>query len=410
MSFKDDAVLDLRKTSYREHKDHIIKVKDFELLKTAAIYGANASGKSNFISSIAVFRDIVSNQLFLDEAGDDKEMISLFRLKPFLFSEEKNNQIEFEIVFFSNRLFQYGFSIEGKKIKSEWLSIDNKTVFDREDDNLTFGEDYKEILEKYRKMREDRLYIAILDYFAVEDEIKEILSDFKDFIMDKLNIFFEIYFESSIKGLAGGIRLSEKLEKDEKFKNKVAEYLKKIDVGIEDIIIDTETIEVESTEEKKERKIIKTVHGIYDSEGNLKLKKVLDFKQESSGTIRFFSFIQEILSIIEEGGVFIVDELSSRLHPFLTKLIVDIFQLKSNDNYQLVFTTHDTNLMNKEQFRRDEILFIDKDKKGVSNLFALSDLDVRKDASFEKNYFNGKYGAIPIVKAYEIFLEGNKYD
>lgn len=139
---------------------------------------------------------------------------------------------------------------------------------------------------------------------------------------------------------------------------------------------------------------------MYDDDGNVIGNKLLDLYFESSGTLRFFSFIQEILDIMNYGGVFIVDGLSSRLHPLLTKFIVDLFQSDSNYKTQLIFTTHDTNLMNKDQFRRDEIAFIDKNDRGISRIYTLSDLDIRKDALFEKYYFNGKYGAIPIIKSF----------
>lgn len=406
MSFQNDAILDLRKTSYREHLNHILKVLDFDLLKTVAIYGANASGKSNFISSIAAFEDIVTSQLFLEENKEEDELSSKFKIRPFIFTENINDTVEFEIIFFNNRLFQYGVAIEMENIKNEWLIVDNELVFDRSENGIEYGLKYKECLEKYSKYRKDRLYVALLDYFAIENEIKIILEDYKDFFINKLNLYFEIILESSIKGAATGIRFTKKMEEDESFRKKVVEYLRKIDVGIADVIVDTEIRKSKRTGEEEERKVIKTIHGVYDLEGNLKSTKTLDLQYESSGTLRFFSFIQEILQIMEKGGVFVVDELSSRLHPILTKFIVDLFQSDLNTKTQLIFTTHDTNLMNKSQFRRDEIVFVDKDIRGVSKLYTLSDLDVRKDASFEKDYFSGKYGAIPIIKAYQILKEG----
>ena len=110
--------------------------------------------------------------------------------------------------------------------------------------------------------------------------------------------------------------------------------------------------------------------------------------------------------MINRGGVFIVDEMSARLHPLLTKLIVDIFQASKNESAQLIFTTHDISLLNHNQFRRDEVVFVDKNKMGESTLYALSDLKVREDATFNKDYLQGKYGAIPIFNYSELFGEG----
>lgn len=406
MSFQNDAILDLRKTSFREHQGHILKVSDFDLLKTVAIYGANASGKSNFISSIAVFQTIVTSQLFLEENTENDTKTNKFRMKPFTFVEDINDTVEFEIIFFNNRLFQYGVSIEKENIKTEWLMVDNELVFERLETGINYGPKYEKCLEKYSKYRKDRLYIALLDYFTLEEGIKEILEDYKDFFMNKLNLYLEIILESSIKGAVGGMVFTRRLEEDLFFRKKVVEYLKEIDVGIHDIIVDTEIRKSRKTDEEEERKVIKTIHGVYDSKGNLKSTKTLELKYESSGTLRFFSYIQQIIQIMEDGGVFIVDELSSRLHPILTKFIVDLFQSDFNTSTQLIFATHDTNLMNRNQFRRDEIVFVDKDNKGVSRIYTLSDLDVRKDASFEKDYFSGKYGAIPIIKSHKILGEG----
>lgn len=401
MSFKNDAILDLRKTSFREHKGHILKIDNFELLKSVAIYGANASGKSNFISSIATFQDIINRQFYHEkETEDDDEISSRFKIKPFLFTNKINDAVEFEIIFLNKSLYQYGISIESGHIKSEWLMIDNEMVFERFNKKIEYGEKYTDVLEKYSKFREDQLYVALLDYFVVEPNIKCIIDNFKDFFSRKLNLHFEITLESSIKGPVTGVRFTQKLKSDEAFRRNVADYLKKIDVGINDVIVDTEIKESRITGIKEEKKVIKTLHNVYDDDGNVIGNKLLDLYFESSGTLRFFSFIQEILDIMNEGGVFIVDELSSRLHPLLTKFIVDLFQSDSNCKTQLIFTTHDTNLMNKDQFRRDEIAFIDKDERGISKIYTLSDLDVRKDASFEKDYFNGKYGAIPIIKSF----------
>ena len=162
--------------------------------------------------------------------------------------------------------------------------------------------------------------------------------------------------------------------------------------------------ELSNMKEEKEVEVAKTVHPIYDENGKKIGKKVFDIYQESSGTVRFLSYIQYIVELIEDGGVFIVDELSSRLHPLLTKFIVDIFQSDLNkSNAQLIFTTHEVSIMNNNQFRRDEVAIVDKDVAGRSTLYTLSDLQIREDATFNKDYFKGKYGGIPIIS--DVLLE-----
>ena len=154
------------------------------------------------------------------------------------------------------------------------------------------------------------------------------------------------------------------------------------------------------------QKTIKTIHDVYSDEGKIVGEESFDLHQESSGTLRFLSYIQNVVEMINRSGIFIVDEMSARLHPLLTKLIVDIFQSSSNKYAQLVFTTHDISLLNNHQFRRDEIVFVDKNNKGESSLYSLSDLKVREDATFHKDYLQGKYGAIPIFE-YDALVGGN---
>ena len=215
-------------------------------------------------------------------------------------------------------------------------------------------------------------------------------------------MFTEILFESTVKGLAGIVGLSQKLVRNKTFKEKVEHYLRLIDVGILRLDVQTETVVNERTGKKKKERVVRTVHNVYDEAGNVVGEKLFELQQESTGTLRFLMYIQNIIEMISRGGVFIVDEMSARLHPLLTKLIVDIFCSDQNKKAQLIFTTHDISLLNYNQFRRDEVVFVDKNERGESELYALSDLKVREDATFSKDYLQGKYGAIPIFNYNEI--------
>jgi len=404
-SFKDDVVIDLRKGSYREHPNHIIHGKTHEVLKSLAIYGANASGKSNLISAIATFDEIVRSNFFDDEKDDIPNKKVNTRLKPFLLSKESGEKIEFEIVFYNEYLFQYGFSIQKGVILNEWLEVDESLVFNREKTSLKYGSKYEDQLREFSKYREDRLYISVLDYFISEDPLKKIIKSFRSFFINQLNLYSELIIESTIKGLNIELRYSNRLIEDDEFRKKVVTYVQKVDLGIDDIIIEEEMIKTSDTNEMEKIPVLKTLHNIYDEKNKVVDTKKFELSYESSGTLRFISFIQQILEIIETGGVFIVDELSSRLHPILTKFIVELFTSSDNKKGQLIFVTHDVSLMNKDQFRRDEIGLVDKNEKGESKFYTLYDLEVRKDASYNKDYFRGKYGAIPIVDSYNIFNE-----
>lgn len=406
-SFKNESILDMRATAYVQHPSHVIQVNDkLGLLKTAAIYGANASGKSNLISAMFFFEQYIFSQFINKKDNEDFESGETgmkMKLEPFTLSDHGSEASEFDIIFLrSGKQIQYGFECTQKEVLNEWLFIDDKKVFERTGTELSFGTKYQKILGPYKKLPAERLYIAVLEYF-LDDESKEaVLGDFISFFSEEYNVFTEILFESTVKGLAGMVGLSRKLVANKTYRQKVEHYLRMIDVGIKRLDVQTETILNERTGKKKKEKVVRTVHDIYDDAGNVVGEKLFDLQQESTGTLRFLAYIQNVIEMISKGGVFIVDEMSARLHPLLTKLIVDIFCSSQNRKAQLIFTTHDISLLNYNQFRRDEVVFADKNERGESSLYALSDLKVREDATFSKDYLQGKYGAIPIFNYNEI--------
>lgn len=400
-SFKNESILDMRATAYVQHPSHVIHMNEkLGLLKTTAVYGANASGKSNLISAMFFFEQYIFSQFINKKENEDfesGEMGMNMKLEPFTLSNGGNEASEFDIIFLrGGKQIQYGFECTPKEVLNEWLFIDDKKVFERTGTELSFGREYQKMLGAYKKLPAERLYIAVLEYFLDHEAKERILGDFISFFNKEYNVFTEILFESSVKGLAGIAGLSRKLVENKTFKRKVEEYLRLIDVGIKRLDIQTETILNERTGKKKKETVVRTVHDIYDDAGNIVGEKLFDLQQESTGTLRFLMYIQNIIEMISNGGLFIVDEMSARLHPLLTKFIVDLFCSKQNKKAQLIFTTHDISLLNFNQFRRDEVMFVDKNERGESSLYALSDLKVREDATFSKDYLQGKYGAIPI--------------
>lgn len=399
-SFKDEVILDLRATSYKQHPSHVLEVsEDLKLLKTTAIYGANASGKSNLISAMFLFEKYIFDQ-FISKTSDEDDILNSQKLKsslePFTLTDNINSASEFEIIFYyRGKQIQYGFECTSTEVLNEWYYINDKKVFER-DKKLSFGKEYEKYLKMYTKVPKERLYLSVLEYFLDNNEKELILSDFIDFFANDYNVYFEILFEASVKKVAGNVRLYKKLIDNEEYRAKVESYLKKADFGICGLAVQTKSIINEETGKEEERKVIRTIHNVYNEGGDVTGQQYFELFQESTGTLRFLSYIQDIIDMIDNGGVFIVDEMSARLHPLLTKLIVDLFQSSSNKKAQLIFTTHDISMLNKEQFRRDEVVFVDKDYKGISKIYALSDMKVREDATFNKDYLQGKYGAIPI--------------
>lgn len=406
-SFKNEAILDMRAASYKQHVAHLLEACDgTKLVKTTAIYGANASGKSNFVSAMFFFERYIFEQFITKQEAEEYDFSGeglKTKLEPFQLSEDNNDASEFDIIFTSNdKKIQYGFECTSKEVLNEWYFINDKKVFERSNDEVSYGSGYGKYIKTFTKVPKERLYLSVLEYFLAEEEKEILLDDFVAFFQKEYDVFLEVFFESTIKNIAGLVRLNERIVEDIEFRKKVEKYLSQIDVGIKGLDVQVRTIVDEKTGKDKEKKIVKTIHDIYDNNGNMSGQKLFELPQESTGTLRFLTYIQEVIGMTERGGVFIVDEISARLHPLLTKLIIDIFQDSKNTKAQLIFTTHDISLLNKEQFRRDEINFVDKNNKGESSIYALSDLKVRDDATFNKDYLQGKYGAIPIFNYDEI--------
>lgn len=179
-SFKDESILDMRATEYVQHPAHVIHANDkLALLKTTALYGANASGKSNLISAMFFFKQYILSQFITKEEKQGFELNGTdikLKLEPFSLSEDINNASEFDIIFLqNNNQIQYGFECTSKEVLNEWLFINDRKVFERVGTELTFGNRYQKILEAYRKLPAERLYIAVLEYFLDEEAKKQCL-------------------------------------------------------------------------------------------------------------------------------------------------------------------------------------------------------------------------------------------
>ena len=338
-----------------------------------------------------------------DNSHSNKEP---FKLEPF-FLCSKSDTTEFDIVFrYKGYRYQYGFEImipdkddeeAIQIIVSEWYYINNNMVFERSYNDVKFGNQYESTLKDYKKIPSDRLYMSVLDYF-LDDTKKGIVSDLITFFKKHFNVFSVPIIDFPVKRMGAFSSISRRLIEDEKYRKRVVSYLKQIDVGITDLVVVDDKDFSPENEDIYEHKVVKSVHTMFTADGNVDGNTEFRLSKESSGTLRFLIYIQHIIDIQESGGIFIIDEISDKLHPLLTKFIIDIFQSEENKSAQLVFSTHDVFQLTKEQFRRDEVVFVDKNEKGESTTFSLAQLKVREDSTFNKDYISGKYGAIPIFK------------
>lgn len=413
-SFKDEVNLDMEATRITEHPNHVAEVGKEKILKVAAIYGANASGKSNVFSAFDYMTEYVVNSFkFGGDSSIKQSKANEYRkVSPFLFdSKSKNEPSTFEVFFVDNsndkyKVFQYGFSLNSEEVLEEWLYTKAKT-----------SSSYKTIF--YRKKGEETDYSGIKKNkdnieLALEKETL-IVSLGAKLRIDILKTVREWFLKNEIVdfGNPGENFLRSRLlpynfDNDREVQKKVVDYFSSFDESIKDFLIIENDGESDEAEKEGTSVIIKTLHKMNDSDD----MEALNLMEESSGTLKMFSLYPSIQSALELGSLLFIDEFNSRLHPLLVRSIIQLFENPkiNKNNAQLIFTTHDVWQLSNDLLRRDEIWFSEKDENGASSLYSLVEFQdkdgekIRKDESYGKNYVVGKYGAIPKLKAFDMFI------
>lgn len=413
-SFKDEVNLDMEATRITEHPNHVAEVGKEKILKVAAIYGANASGKSNVFSAFDYMTEYVVNSFkFGGDSSIKQSKANEYRkVSPFLFdSKSKNEPSTFEVFFVDNsndkyKVFQYGFSLNSEEVLEEWLYTKAKT-----------SSSYKTIF--YRKKGEETDYSGIKKNkdnieLALEKETL-IVSLGAKLRIDILKTVREWFLKNEIVdfGNPGENFLRSRLlpynfDNDREVQKKVVDYFSSFDESIKDFLIIENDGESDEAEKEGTSVIIKTLHKMNDSDD----MEALNLMEESSGTLKMFSLYPSIQSALELGSLLFIDEFNSRLHPLLVRSIIQLFENPkiNKNNAQLIFTTHDVWQLSNDLLRRDEIWFSEKDENGASSLYSLVEFQdkdgekIRKDESYGKNYVVGKYGAIPKLKVFDMFI------
>ncbi len=414
LSFKDLTTLSMvTARSFKEHKDtHTIIIDSkLSLLKSAVIYGNNASGKSNLLQAMDFMKEIILNSFrdALLENSDRKFPLEKFALS----SKSEQESSFFELSFFNNGTkYRYGFEIDYDKVVAEWLyHTTSKEVylFKRDLQNIEVNKSaFKEGLGKEDDVKENVLFISVLATLGKETS-SSIVEWFK-----KFNIINGIHDRGHKRYTI------DKLKSDKNFLHWVLHFIKYLEISNlttteEDVNeIDIETLrekendedlinlltsihKIKSRQTKRDQLI--TYHRKYD-ENNILIDTIsFNFdKQESEGTKKLLYLLGPWYDTLKNGKVLIIDELDSRLHSHLTLRLIDFFHKSNLNQAQLICAVHDISLLNKETFRRDQIWFVEKNQFGASELISLADFKtdtVRNKSAFDKNYLEGKYGAVP---------------
>lgn len=437
-SFRDEAKLSLLASGY--DKDPLTEANliageltgSVRLLRTAAIYGANAAGKSKLVEAMHVMRLFI-----LRSAASTGQKIPVvpFRLNP----DTEQAPSEFELVFLhEGDLFRYGFAATADHVVAEWLfyrpelarpKTKEVEIFYR--DGQTFDAVHPRQFKIGARLIKDGMIRPDALLLSVAAQFNEVLAQRVFGWLGRFNIISGLQEEGY-----EGFTVSKVMHPTGK--GAIMGFLREADLGITDVRV--RAIEHESDlpgnlpTDLRERLTAaltekdglifggaKAVHRVYDSSGNRTGVLEFDMEDESSGTQKYFALSGPILETLQQGDVLVIDELESKLHPNLVQKIVGLFHspVTNPRHAQLIFNTHDSNLMTAERgpaegpsglgvstplLRRDQIWFVKKDRYGASSLYSLAGFktdQVRKSDDFREKYLQGRYGAVPYLNEYE---------
>lgn len=406
-SFRDEAVLDLRAAPISEYDYQVREIdRKIRVLPVAAIFGGNASGKSNVIDAFKFMLTYVGySGLYNDPFGKKRTERFKPEFKPFAFSDADNPlpAMEFEVWFIDphdpkKRTFNYGFALNEKEILQEWLYVKSKTG---KEYRRVFFRDSKESIEFESSKITKSQQLGLLSSLHPDELLVslggmnniELLSIVRNWFSDVSVINYgDPFFNAVISNT-----ITPEFASQEETRKDFINFISKFD----DSFLDFEVKEAISENPNSPVLEVRSVHKTPG--GN---KRTLPFSDESAGTLKLFSLYPYIKETLESGGVLFIDELNSRLHPLAERLIIQAFtNPESNpNNAQMIFTSHDSWILEDYLLRRDEFWFTEKDQEEASSLYSLYDFEdedgkkIRKDENYLTNYLSGKYGAIPDLK------------
>jgi len=422
LSFNEESEFNMIAGSFKTHKNHVYNAGKLDVLKSAVFYGANASGKSNLIKAVNYLKEAVRHG-GIDQSIDDKK----FKLNRNNIDKPVSFEIEFSI---NKKIYSYGININHDVILEEWLfesgiNIEDKLIFERK---TTAAEKISiKMANKYIKTQKDELLIELLkenllqknklllglnNYLKI-DEIQAV----KEWFDTKLIIIFpNTNFAGILPLLLTSLGLKQYYD----------QLLQSFDTGIDELgsaMIDFDKYEIDPKDGMTRGEIeshMKTAPFLVNNatssiiikeNGKLVVKKAISFhknnqgkntpfliSEESDGTQRLIDFIPALYNLLQTEYTYLIDEIDRSLHPSLLCALVRKVMADTKSKGQLIFTSHESNLLDLEIFRQDEIWFVEKDEKnGDSKMYSLSEFKPRYDLDIRKGYLKGRFGAIPFL-------------
>lgn len=399
-SIKDKVIFSMIASSDDTNAEYLKKFKDINILRVASIYGANGSGKSNFVDAIGFAKYLIVNSL----ANLPSTLLSQVPHK--LSNAATPSEYEFQFIE-ENIRYAYGFSLKDYLVAEEYLYYfpNNRRVkiFERNGMNIIAGSRYKNSFKLSEDaLKPNRLFLTCTANYTNIDEIAMAYKFFaSDLILYRASINepnFDNWYEYTIH----------LIKNNPEVKIACLEMLKLFDTGIIDISAKVEDVDVTELANVLPNPLKMLINSSVSANGTLKNFQVKLFyenfetdlmKEESTGIKQLFQILCPIVDILNNGRVLVYDEIETGLHEKIVHKLIELFYMLSPHKFaQLIFTTHDTSLLDMDLFRRDQIWFTQLAKERSTELYSLVELkNVRKNEKLSKGYINGKYGAIPML-------------
>jgi AAA15 family ATPase/GTPase len=403
-SFKERHTLSLvAANSHRElQESNTFEAGKQRFLKTATIYGANASGKSNFFKALSFFKN------FAVYSGPRKQVGDSIEVDAFYFSKQTGDKSSsFELIFFmknadgNNIRYRYGFSVTPQKVIAEYLfavfNVREVTLFTRENQEITTTDHFREGASVKLAVRQNCSFLSVCAQNNGETA------------MSIVRYLQNMFITSGLQNIA--LITKARLHESDDASAEILDFLHFADIQINALHIKQEPLDVDnehleaflkrnplSGQPMKETYLFG--HDYFNNDENIG-SVLLPEHHESSGTQKLFAYAMPVITALKNGTPLFIDEFDAQLHPLILESIIRLFHSpeKNPKNAQLVVSCHAVNILTNKLFRRDQVWFCEKDRCGATDLYSLVEYKepVRSDAAFSKNYLRGKYGAVPYI-------------
>lgn len=400
---------------------------DFEVLKVASIYGANGAGKSNIVKSLDLLQSFICTEKIPYPLNNSR----------FKFDDEKKEQT-FTIEFIQDNIpFYYGIVLSENRVTAEELYVSglgrkpDELIFERKTDNQ--NETTIRFVEDFEKDEKSQLLKAILldEFVKPEKPVIKLLSKRDNQFLKLVKLAYK-WFDDTLTIITPHTypnALAHRMDKDPNFKKYAKDLICSYNTGVSDLTSEKKEIreffgkgaekEIEEyvkvlsenpnkiigLRDRHRKEVIlvnengeilaKTLKIGHSGKGNKEI--FFDLEEESEGTIRLLDFVPAFRDVVSNKKVYVIDEIERSIHPLLIKELIEKFSLDEKTVGQLIFTTHESNLLDQKIFRKDEIWFVEKNKEGASDLYSLNDFKEHKTIDIQKGYLSGRYGSIPFL-------------